>query len=120
MNRRLIIDIKDARVSARQDGTVDSAQVVVEGDFAFGVENLQRFVDVKLLDASGVSRNQQDMTWTYEDTQTEPLRVGDYVLVPFGWRNGEFLAKVVKTSDEPTYTGIVPIKKVAARMVAEF
>lgn len=93
--------------------------LTIEGDFAFTVENQGRFVDVKLLDATGISRNQADMTWTYEDTLDHPLQKGEYVMVPFGWANRNYLAKVVTTSDEPSYTGFAPIKKVAARMVKD-
>lgn len=120
MKRKLTVTFDGARDVQLRYFNRGQRSYVIEGEFAYTVENLQRFVDVKLLDANNVSLNQQDMTWTYEDTLPEPLKVGDYVLVPFGWRAGEYLAKVVTASNEPTYTGSAPIKQVAGRLVSEF
>lgn len=120
MKRRLTLVASPGDVRISHDRTVMGDNItIIEGDFSFGVDGLQRFVDVKLLDASGVSLNQQDVTWTYEDALSTPLKKGDYVLVPFGWANGEYIAKVVSAGTEPTYRGTAPIKQVAARMVSE-
>jgi len=86
---------------------LDIIEQTFEGDFDYEVEDLDSFVMVKVPNSGTLL--------TYRDPSAS-LRVGDPVVVPFGYNNAEKVGEVYGLG-RGNYTG--PTKDVRARLVRE-
>jgi hypothetical protein len=65
-------------------------RMILEGDFDVEIEDLERYVQVRIAGATGSG----SYRWTYRDP-SGTLAVGDAVIVPFGYDDEDRLATVV-------------------------
>jgi hypothetical protein len=82
--------------------------------------NPHAYADVTLLDgATGTAPDRVGTTsgpWTYSNP--DGYTPGTYVFVPFGPYSRLYLAKIVATSPEPSYTGSCRIKEIDGKAVS--